>query len=356
MPPDNVHHYRPTTWDTSSTAPGTVRWTASRLRRDTGAVTAVVDRHAYAQLSTAEVAEREAFTYWREMICATFVRLAAEPVEGPRFSGRIEHVPVGDVELSTVVAGGQHVRRTPRLIAGSTEEFVLASIQLDGEGSVEQDGRAAVLRPGDMAFYDSTRPYQLHFDDAFRQLVVQVPKRELMLRDTRGLTARTLGEGTPGRVVSSFFRSLADTARGAAGGADLLVPHAVSLLSAAASFARRTAPAEPDADALLRQRALEFLHHRLADPTLDAEVVSRACGVSRRTLYRVVGDEGVAAQLRRLRIEHAQTLLLADRERPVDAVATACGFESESGFYRAFRAASGCTPAEYRRRFGTTGQ
>lgn len=319
-------------------------------------MTAVVDRHAYAQLTTAEVAEREAFAYWREMICATFVRLAAEPVEGPHFSGRIEHVPVGDVELSTVVAGGQHVRRTPRLIAEGTEEFMLASIQVQGQGRVEQDGRAAALAPGEMAFYDSTRPYTLHFDDAFQQLVVQVPKRELMLRDTRGLTARPLGEGTPGRAVSSFFRSLADTAKEPARGAALLVPHAVGLLSAAASFACRNAPTEPAIDAVLRQRVLEFLYHNLANPELDADLVASACGVSRRTLYRIVGDEGVAARLRRMRIDHARSLLLTNLERPVAAVAAACGFESESGFYRAFRAASGCTPAEYRRRHGTAGQ
>jgi AraC-like DNA-binding protein len=317
---------------------------------------AVVDRHAYAQLTTAEVAEHDAFAYWREMICATFVRLAAEPVEGSRFSGLIEHVPVGDVELSTVVAGGQHVRRTRALIAQGAEEFLLASIQVDGQGRVEQDGRTALLSAGDMAFYDSTRPYTLHFDDPFQQLVVQAPKREVMLRDTRELTARTLGSGTLGAVVSTFFRSLSDTAKADVDGGAVLAPHAVGLLSAAASYAGRQALSPPAADAMLRQRVLEFLRHNLADPGLDAEAVARACNVSRRTLYRIVGDEGIATRLRRMRIEHAQAILLANQHMPVGAVAAACGFETESGFYRAFHAATGETPAEYRRRLGTPGQ
>ena len=71
-----------------------------------------LDRRAYAELATSAVSAGEAFAYWREMICATFVRLAAEPTATGRFSGRIEHVPVGDLEMSAVLAGGQHVRRT----------------------------------------------------------------------------------------------------------------------------------------------------------------------------------------------------------------------------------------------------
>jgi hypothetical protein len=54
------------------------------------------------------VSAGEAFAYWREMICATFVRLTAKPIATGGFSGRIEHVPMGDLELLAVVAGGQH--------------------------------------------------------------------------------------------------------------------------------------------------------------------------------------------------------------------------------------------------------
>jgi hypothetical protein len=57
-----------------------------------------LDRRAYAELATSAVSAGEAFAYWREMICATFVRLAAEPTASGRFSGRIEHVPVGDLK------------------------------------------------------------------------------------------------------------------------------------------------------------------------------------------------------------------------------------------------------------------
>jgi transcriptional regulator GlxA family with amidase domain len=56
-----------------------------------------------------------------------------------------------------------------------------------------------------------------------------------------------------------------------------------------------------------------------------------------------------------MRIERATTILVADPERPVGSVAFACGFDSESGFHRAFRAATGSFPGEYRRA-GMSGQ
>jgi AraC-like DNA-binding protein len=317
-------------------------------------MSASLDRRAYAELTTSAVPAGEAFAYWREMICATFVRLAAEPVTtGPAgsgaFSGRIEHVPVGDLELSAVVAGGQHVRRTRSLISQGNEEYLLASIQRGGTGRIAQDGRTALLAPGDIAFYDSTRPYTLHFDDPFHQLVVQVPKRELMLGDTRPLTARALRHGTPGGAVSAFFTSLFDATRVSGERPAALLPHAIGLLSAAASSAGRTEPGPSAAAALARERVLEFLRRNLADPRLDADAVAAACHVSRRTLYRVVGQEGVAARLRRMRIEQARSMLLREPGRPVASVGFACGFDSESGFHRAFRAATGMSPGDYRK-------
>jgi AraC-like DNA-binding protein len=314
-----------------------------------------LDRRAYAALSTVDVPVGDAFAYWRELICATFVPLTAQPLGDSQFRGRIEHVPCGDVELSTVVANSQIVRRTRALIDRDNEEYLFASIQLDGRIRIEQDGRVAVLTAGAMAFYDSTRPYSLQSDEPCSQLVVQVPKRELSIRDTRRLTARALGSGTPAVAVSTFLTSLRDAARSDATQTAILVPHTVGLLGAAASFAASTEPGARAADALARQRVSDFLNLNFADPWLDARAIAHACNLSRRSLYRLVGADGVAAQLRRVRIQRAKEMLIRDPRRPIASVAAACGFDSESGFYRAFREVTGQTPGDYREAIPRTG-
>ncbi|MFP3460003.1 helix-turn-helix domain-containing protein [Arthrobacter globiformis] len=308
------------------------------------------------RLSTSSVSERDAFSLWREIISKSFVPLTAEPVAKDGFRGNLRQATIGGLELSTVVADGQRVRRTRSLIAHGSGEFLLASIQVQGEGKVEQDGRATVLSPGEMVFYDSARPYALSFEQPMHQVVVRVPKQDVVFHDSRAFTARSLGRGTPGAAVASFLLSFSETAMVDPGAASVLESHALGLLSAATSYASRTAPPAVAVDAMAQEKVFDFLRKNLADSRLDAVIIAKACNVSRRTLYRLTGPIGIGGRLRQMRLERARFLLQSGEDRPISAIAAACGFESESGFYRAFRAATGMTPVEYRNRQGTPGQ
>lgn len=303
--------------------------------------------------STAHVDPSDAFDCWREMISDTFVPLTAEPKAGAPFTGTIQHLAIGEVEMSTVVAGGQRVRRTRRLIAGDREEYILASIQVRGTGRVHQDNMIAPLGPGDVAFYDSTRPYTLHFDDAFEQLVVQVPRTYLLPPEaaSSGITARVVPARGLGGVVSDLFQSIARVDAIEPQAARVAMPHCLGLLNAAAAAAAGRPPCHDASLAVARERVVAHLRQHLTDTCLDADRVACAFAISRRTLYRVLGEGGgVAATLRRLRVERAQQLLATDLERPVLSIATACGFKTESAFYRAFKAVTGQTPGEFRYR------
>jgi AraC-like DNA-binding protein len=257
---------------------------------------------------------------------------------------------VGTVQLTTVRASGQHVRRTPRLIARGHEEYVLASIQVAGRGTVSQDGRTAPLLPGAMAFYDSTRPYTLHFPDAFEQLVVQVPRRLLPEAPVRHATAVTLRADSTARLVADFFRGLARTQATDPAGSAALAPHALGLLTSTLALAAGTT-ATVDSTAVDRERVLAHLAAHSADPRLDADRVAEVCHLSRRTLFRLFegAPEGLADVLRRLRVTAAQDLLRTQPRLPLATVAGRCGFAGEAQFHRAFRAVTGTTPAAYRR-------
>ncbi|NMO02763.1 helix-turn-helix domain-containing protein [Gordonia sp. TBRC 11910] len=301
-------------------------------------------------LSTESVAADDAVGYWCDMICDTFVRLSAAPAGVDDFFGRITSTQVGDVELSDVVAAGQHVRRTKRFISGANDEFLLASVQLSGTGVVEQDGRSALLHAGEMAFYDSTRPYGLEFPTSFRQLVIQVPKIAFDADDTARITARRLGHGTPGAVVAKFLTAVMEESQSSPDATKALGGHVIGLLSAAASFADVAERTVTPTIESVRARALELMTAHLADPRLDADTIARRCNVSRRTLYRALAGEGFAERLRTMRIDRARTMLDVGGDRPLGLIAAACGYESESGFHRAFRTSLGMTPGEYRAR------
>ncbi|MEJ2860113.1 AraC family transcriptional regulator [Actinomycetospora flava] len=299
--------------------------------------------------STAAVDQDHAFDYWRDLICDAFVQLSARPVLPGPFAGSIAHRALGEVELSTVTADAQRVDRTRSLIARSHEDYLLASVQLEGFGEVCQDGRVAGLRAGSMAFYDSTRPYTLEFGDHFRQLVVQVPRAALPVARVRDATAVALCGPGPGRLVTDFFVGLAREAQDGHP-APGLVPHAVGLFEYALGLAGSSAPGPEVTDAAVRQTVHRAIARMAGEPGVSAEDVAAACHVSRRTLFRVLAAEGRSLRelLRDERVRRARVVLRAEPRLPIAAVAGRCGFAGEAQLHRAFREVVGVSPGSYR--------
>lgn len=305
--------------------------------------------------STRAVEPDQAFDFWRDLICDAFVQLSARPRGERPFHGSLEHDALDDVGLSVVAAGGQRVDRTRSLIARSQEEYLLASIQLAGRGEIRQDGRVAELRPGAMAFYDSTRPYTLDFDDHFRQLVVQVPKSTIPRGRVHEATAVALDGSGAARLVTDFFTGLVREQRAGRGAAGL-APHAIGLLEFALGLAASSTAPPPDA--AVRQRVHRAIARAAIVPGVSAEDVAAACHLSRRTLFRLLATEGTTPSelLRHQRVGRARTLLRTDPDLPVAVVAARCGFAGPAQFHRTFREVTGISPGAYRRGSGTHGE
>jgi AraC-like DNA-binding protein len=301
---------------------------------------------AAAEWSTSAVDQDHAFDYWRDLICDAFVQLSARPVLPGPFAGSIAHRALDEVALSTVTADAQRVDRTRSLIARSQEDYVLASIQLEGFGEVRQDGRVAGLRAGSMAFYDSTRPYTLAFGQHFRQLVIQVPRAAVPAARVREATAVALEGAGPGRLVTDVFVGLA---REAADGhpAPGLVPHAVGLFEYALGLA---GDSSATGDAAVRQAVHDAIARAAGAPGVSAEDIAAACHVSRRTLFRVLAADGRSLRdlLRHERVRRAKSVLRAEPRVPIAVVAARCGFGGEAQLHRAFREVVGTSPGEFR--------
>lgn len=97
-------------------------------------------------------------------------------------------------------------------------------------------------------------------------------------------------------------------------------------------------------------RALKHLYASLASPLLRTSDLAAAAGVSEvylRRLFAVNLDTTPMEYLRSRRIELAESLL-KETALTVTEVAYECGYSSIYHFCRAFRAAVGATPSEYR--------
>ncbi|MEU8818929.1 helix-turn-helix domain-containing protein [Actinoplanes sp. NPDC048796] len=273
------------------------------------------------------------FSDYRAAISRTFVPLTAQPLGPAPFEARLRPAGDGDLRITTVAASPHRVRRTD----DRAEAYALATIQVSGHSEVSQDGRTSRLKPGDLVFCDSTRPFAFTFPAPFEQIVVQVPAHLLPSWPSPRATAVPVEGADP---VVAFFRSLTPhvSAR--------FAPYGIGLLGEALALAG--AAGSPAASA--RERVLEYLGKAYRDPGLDADAVARACHLSRRALFRSFAGEPLswAGELRRLRVAEAARLLRLHPHRAVAGLATACGFGGETQLRRAFRAVLGTTPGAYR--------
>lgn len=139
------------------------------------------------------------FLDYRHAVSRAVVALDVTAPEQERFRGAIDATAVGDIHVFAIDADGHGVHRTPSLINRAPQQYFKFSRIERGSGMIVQDGRETALVSGDMALYDTDRPYSLLFDDAVQMSVVMFPKvlLDIPSEDTSRITATRLNAEEP---------------------------------------------------------------------------------------------------------------------------------------------------------------
>jgi len=315
-----------------------------------------------AQLLSTDVVPREQrLAYWTDMICNVYVQLGCDPVQTSRtagdFEGSIRQHALPSLDVSVVTSGPQKVMRTPSHIARSSDDYFLVSIQARGRGVVRQDGRDAVLSVGDFALYDSTRPYQLLFDDAFEQIVLKLPGERLRseLRETQALTATTVsGREGAGHLLLGMIRTLHEDIDALQPASALAVANGVLsiLVAGLQTLPAARSPALSNLTAFHLARIKRQVDARLDDPALSVGTLAAEVGMSVSQIHRVFKSEPSTPSqyIWERRLEACSRDLLDPRlaGRPMGEIAYGRGFSDAAHFSRAFRERFGCSPREWR--------
>ena len=271
---------------------------------------------------------------------------------------------LGPMQVVVIDAMPVTVSRTPQHIEQADPDLLKAFVACGGGTSViAQDGRQAELRPGELAFYDLRRPYEgilgTEPGQSIQGMTFMFPPSMLPLSRNRisELTAtRIPATSGLGELTSQFLLQLARNV-------DHYTPAEAARLSTAALEVLATRLARVlevrDWGTLgIRKHAMlttiqAFICQHLGDPELSPAAVAAAHHMSLRSLHQLFHDEGltVAGWIRARRMERCRRDLSdpALESRPVAAIAMRWGFSSAADFSRAFRAAHGMPPAEYRR-------
>jgi AraC-like DNA-binding protein len=298
------------------------------------------------------------FTEFSAVVSQSFVPLRVHSDRPEPFRGGVRSAASDDVHLSVVTADAHVIQRTPALVARREQCYFKLGLQLSGTGLLIQDGREAVVRPGDLAIYDTNTPYSLVFEERFSTAVLMVPHRliELPTDAVRGMTATTLtGEDGLARVVSGFLGGLAgqlDELDGPVGAR--LARNAVDLVTT--MYAQQLDLAR-DADKPHRpmlRRVQAYIDDHLPLPDLNPSTIAAAHFISTRHLHAIFHEEGltVSSWIRTRRLDRCRRELIDPfaAHRPVSEVAGRWGFPDAAHFSRAFRAEFGESPSAVRAR------
>lgn len=300
------------------------------------------------------------FEDWEHRICRTFVPLQARcDSDVTRFSGDVGSAALGSVLLAEVSASHAIVERTRRLIRKDDPELYKFGLQVSGTSVIEQDDRQARLLPGDLAIYDTSRPYRISFSDDFRMTIAMFPRKLVRLPEHHmaGLTAvRLAGDTGLGSLIAPLMKGLSAELSATRPVIATHLGDAVVDLVTAAFAQQMQRPLDEDSPAshrALLARVGKFIDDNLHDPDLSSKAVADAHFVSVRYLQKVFEAEGtsVSTMIRTRRLERCRRELADPRCAgiPIANVGHRWGFTDPAHFSRLFRSAYGKSPREYRK-------
>lgn len=301
--------------------------------------------------STDAVPAAQRLDYWVGAISEGFLAMEASG-DARDFHGELVSAPLGPVGVNWVQAAAQRVWRTPRGIARGDQRVAYLLGNRDSAWRVAQDGREALMRPGDFVLVDARRPYHFDFSHGPTTVSLELPLDWLArwLAEPEAHTARPFraDDGAWGAALAAFARpwrpALADTPPLPG---ELLCDQLGALLSLACGEA---APALPAPDLAARVQAR--LRERLADPGLTAAQVAADLGCSVRSLHRALAAQGTpfAQVLMAERLARARQMLASPALRAVGAgeIGRRVGLTDPSHFARLCRRHFGAPPSALR--------
>lgn len=294
---------------------------------------------------------------FRRAVSSSFVPLRLTSDHTGPFSATLTSAKADEIVFTEVSATPHVVERSPDAIERGGSGFYKVSLLLAGTGILVQDGREVIMQPGDLSFYDTSRPYSLLFGQEFRNLIMMFPKDRLEFPSflTDSLTAVSLGEQHPiAHTIAPFIAQAFPQLNLLNAGTRTKLAHTSLDLMSTMLSAIFDVSAEPlNPRQVLLKRVFSYINDRLASPDLTPGSIAAAHYISTRHLHSLFAevDTTVSAWIRERRLDRCRNDLLDATlaHRSIAAIAASWGFVDAAHFSRTFRATYGVTPSELRR-------
>lgn len=313
----------------------------------------------WAELRSMDVPRAERFGWFCDQLMQELA--PTHIVSGHRddFRATTAALELGPVNVSILSFPPLVSARTPQLIRQSDPELWELGFMARGVMVVDQERSQVRVGAGDLLLYDTSRPVEMQVTESGHLTILHLPKSAVPLPDysVRDLLSRRLPVDGSGALLAGFLQGLAG---GQWSGleAERLGSAAVQLASAflGGLADREGFLSQETRQSMLLRQVKAFIAAHLAEPNLGPQLIAGAHFISVRYLHHLFRAEKqtVSAYIRKKRLERCRTDLAQScrAEFPVEAIGARWGFADATSFSRAFKAAFGMPPGEYRRWLG----
>ena len=304
-----------------------------------------------------EISMAEDFSAWKRMVSSSFVPLDVTSSKPRTFSGSMRSRTIEGISIVQISADQHDVSRTYALIEASDEKYFKLSLMLEGRCKLFQDDRETMLEEGDIAVYDTQRPYTLSFDQSFRSLVLMFPHHMIDLPASviGRLTAIKMSQNSGlGKLISPFLTEIARNLEQLNGTSGMRLAHnavdlVTTMLSAELDMAEQTTQSPKSQ---LQAQIYSYIDANLGNLDLGPAVIAADHFISTRYLHMLFreGGETVTAWIRNRRMGHIRRDLRDPvlAHHSIGTIAAKWGFPDAAHFSRVFRTTFGLTPSSYR--------
>lgn len=296
---------------------------------------------------------------WRDIVCDVYTELDCRSDLGSAFTGSVVTSSLGELSCSHVRSTAQKVYRSPARISRARDQHVLVAFAEMGRGYVRQDGKELVIGPGEFTLYDTTRPYELHFEGEFRQIILKFPRDRVLQRlgGTERLTATGFSSVDPlEKLAFDFVKNAVEVSQKVSPEAGAALSNQIVDILALAWANRLSHDPRGSSShrSALLTRLKSFIDEQLANPELTIDMAAHAMGISARYINSLLEAEQMSFSRYVLarRLEQCSKLLSqpALANIHVSEIALSWGFNDLAYFSRCFRDRYDMSPRDYRRR------
>ena len=295
---------------------------------------------------------------WTEAICENFYPLDISDPADEFEIGRLRNIAIPGVRLGALESDSYRVNRRRKHIGEGGGDYYFLPIPKKRDLVLTQSAQETVVKPGSFVVVSTSEPYQYLQETRNQLLTVRVDgplMRERIPTIDDMLAGDRTGDLPLVRIFSRFVASvLMEGDQLDADAAQVIAPKLLDLLALALVSPESGNTSSESSARLAHLRRINLtIENRLSDFSFTPATLASELGLSKRYVQRILSESGNTASgiIKARRIATAQRRL-ADplrQSESISSIAYSVGFTDVAHFSRAFRAAVGMSPREYRK-------